>query len=417
MITYLYTYCPPHFSKTKVYSAKREILFKKSITMNHSAIRKIRKYLQKVIFKNSTLIQPISDSDLTKYSIDTEEQKKRIKFHLKKVGKQISPNKKPRIYIAVHHVNWELDNLVKPWTDLGDVEHYDWGEAYDQFDPRWSEKKRIFCNDLMEKVRSSHKREPIDIFFSYLSGNWIYPDLIKEINKLGIITINFSFDDKLKFWGIQTEHGLTGNAEIAPEYDICITCQSSDDVAKYVYVGGNPLFFPPAANPNTINSNIPLKDIGISFIGKKYGVRTRVIETLLKQRIPISVYGSGWPSGEISSKEKQDVLSRSLINLGFGYIDDSDNKVGLKERDFEVPLTGGLYLTTYNPDLEQCYALGNEIECYKDFPDLVKKIKYYLGHPEEAKRKGLAGRNRVLNDHTWKKRFGMVIEMLYKDSI
>lgn len=375
------------------------------------------KYLKRVIFKKKALLQPISDSALAKYYIDAEQQKKRIRSHLKKVGKHILPNKKPRIYVAVHDVNWELENLVKPWKDLGRIEHYDWEGEYDQYDPQWNEKKRNFCNVLMEKVRTAHQREPINIFFSYLSGNWIYPDLITEINKLGIITINISFDDKLKFWGVQTEHGLTGNADIAPAFDICITCQSSDDVSKYVYVGGNPLFFPPAASPNTFISKDIVKDIKISFIGQKYGVRAKVIDELLKQGIPISVYGKGWPSGELSFKEKQDVLSRTLINLGFGYVDDSDNIIGFKERDFEVPLTGGLYITTYNPDLEACYILGNEIECYKDLSDLVDKAKCYLSHPEEAKRKGLAGRNRVLSDHTWKKRFGMIIDMLYKETI
>ena len=372
-----------------------------------------------MIFKNKTprLLQPISNSELEKYYINFEQQKKRISSHLEKVGKQISPNKKPRIYAAVHNVNWELDNLVKPWNEFGHIEHYDWGAAYDQYDPRWNEKKRVFCNELLEKVRISHQKVPINIFFSYLSGNWIYPDLITEINKLGIISINFSFDDKLKFWGFQTEHGVTGNAEIAPAFDICITCQSSDDVSKYVYVGGNPLFFPPAANPNTVNYKDTKKDIVMSFIGQKYGERAKVVDTLLKHGVPISAYGKGWPGGELSFKEKQDVLSRTLINLGFGYIDTSDSIVGFKERDFEVPLMGGLYITTYNPDLEACYVLGNEIECYKNISDLVEKTKYYLSHPEEAKRKGLAGRNRVLGEHTWKKRFGMVIDMLYKETI
>ncbi len=392
---------------------------KESNVVSRLIVRKIRKHLNRVIFNNKTprLLQPVSDSELAKYHIDFVQQKKRIRSHLEKVDKQITPNKRPRIYAAVRHVNWELDNLVKPWSDLGHVEHYDWGETYDQYDPQWNEKKHAFCNELLEKVKTAHKREPINIFFSYLSGNWIYPDVIAEINKLGIITINFSFDDKLKFWGFQTKHGLTGNAEIAPEFDICITCQCSTDVSKYVYVGGNPLFFPPAANPETFKQSNVQKDIPISFIGQNYGMRAEFVKRLLKQGVPISVYGRGWPSGELSFIQKQDVLSRSLINLGFGYIDDSYTIVGFKERDFEVPLTGGLYLTTYNPDLESCYLLGDEIECYKSFTDLLHKTQYYINHPQEAKRKGLAGRDRVIQDHTWQARFSMIVDLLQEEMI
>ena len=267
---------------------------------------------------------------------------------------------------------------------------------------------------MIERVRIAHQKETIDIFFSYLSGNWIYSDVISEINKLGIITINISFDDKLKFWNVLTEHGFSGNADIAPLFDICITCQSSADVSKYIYVGANPLFFPPATNPNLNNfENLP-KDIEVSFIGQKYGARSEIIGMLLDNGIPLTVYGEGWPSGMVTTEEMQNIFSRSLINLGFGYIGASNKVVGLKERDFEGPLSGGLYITTYNRDLKSCYKLGEEIESYKDSSELLRKVKYYLNHPEKAKSKGLRGRNRVLEDHTWEKRFGMIINLIRK---
>jgi hypothetical protein len=371
-------------------------------------------YLINSIIKTRTRqpYQPITDKGLEKYYINFEQQKNRIKVHLEKSHKNIPSNKKPRLFVAIHDVNWELTNLVEPWNSIADIEHYDWGDKYDQYDPKWNEKKCIFCNELLDRVKDSHKKEHLDIFFSYLSGRWIYPDVISEINKLGIITINISFDDKLSFWGDKNKNGLSGNAEIAPAYDICITCQSSNDVSKYVYIGANPFFLPPAANPNTFDFEETTKDIPISFVGQNYGRRSEAIDMLLKHGIPISVYGKGWPSGEIGFSEKQGTLSRTLINLGFGYVGDSNHIVGLKERDFEIPLTGGLYITTYNPDLEACYILGDEIECYKDYSELVDKAKYYLSHPEDAKRKGLAGRERVLKEHTWKKRFGMVTDLL-----
>ncbi|MBA3074160.1 MAG: hypothetical protein FP831_11225 [Anaerolineae bacterium] len=180
--------------------------------------------------------QTISNCSLNKWEIDFEQQKERIKNHLSEVNKGISPNVKPHIFIACHHVNWEFNNLVEPWFELGEVEHYDWGENFNQYAPDWNIKKRQFCNELLEHIKTAHQKHPIDIFFSYLSGNWIYADVISEISKLGIITINISFDDTLKFWDQLTETGFTGNADIAPFFDICITCQNSAAVAKYIYV-------------------------------------------------------------------------------------------------------------------------------------------------------------------------------------
>ena len=103
------------------------------------------------------------------------------------------------------------------------------------------------------------------------------------------------------------------------------------------------------------------------------------------------------------------IYSRSVVNLGFGFIGNSPHLTGLKGRDFEVPLMGGLYLTTYNQDLENCFILGEEIDCYRNETDLLSKLQYYITHPDIALNIGAAGRNRCLLDHTWTNRFKIIL--------
>ena len=74
-------------------------------------------------------------------------------------------------------------------------------------------------------------------------------------------------------------------------------------------------------------------------------------------------------------------------------------------------MSGGLYLTQYNHELEDCYEIGKEIVCYRNKEELVEKIRYLLDHPEEAEEIRQAGYKRALKDHTWEKRFENIFRM------
>ncbi|MBI5307878.1 MAG: hypothetical protein HZB37_06020, partial [Planctomycetes bacterium] len=146
-----------------------------------------------------------------------EEQLGKIKEHLAKTGKTLGCKERPRIFAAVHHVNWEKYGLVNGWSGIADVIHYDWGTAFNQYAPDWRQVgKPAFNQELLRRVESAHHEKAIDIFFAYLSGRWVYPDTIRTIGNMGLLTINISLDDTVMFRGLQEPGGLSGNAEIAP---------------------------------------------------------------------------------------------------------------------------------------------------------------------------------------------------------
>lgn len=341
------------------------------------------------------------------------EQIRRIRTFLQSTGKTPQPKNKPRVFVAVHHVNWEKHGMVDAWADIADIIHYDWGDLYDQFTPDWHTKGKLSFNaELLQRVTAAHQKQPLDLFFSYLSGRWIFPTTIPQINQLGIITINIGFDDKIKFYGFREQTGFSGNAEIAPGYDLNITCQTASDVQQFTSVGARSIFLPPGGNPSAFSPSEMEKDIPVSFIGQCYGVRPRLIEWMQNQGIPIQTFGKGWPSGEIPLEKMKEIYSRSLINLGFGFIGDSLQLTGLKGRDFEVPLTGNLYLTTYNQELETCLRPGHEMDCYCNPNECFNKIRYYIANPSLAAAIGRAGRERCLREHTWTQRFRDILAIL-----
>jgi len=350
--------------------------------------------------------------------ISHKECRPRIQSRLKKRRENnelpVNLPDQPRIFFAVKQVNWEKTGLVDSWREIAEVIHYDWGEKYNQYNRRdWQKTgKYLFNEELLERVKREHLKQPIQIFFSYLSGRSVFPRTIKQISEMGIITINIGFDDTRSFRGKKRRTGWTGNMEIAPTFDICITCQNRNDIVKYLKAGANPIFFPPGGNHQFWASKSPSSNrtIPVSFVGQNYGRRQKIINRLRKAGIPVATYGKGWPEGEISQEKMLEVYNSSLITLGFGYIGKT-NLLGLKGRDFEVPLTGTAYLTTYYEELARYFLPDREMLFYSNEEDLLRKVRYYLDNPEKAKEVGLDGRKKGLAEHTWEKRWQEILEV------
>ncbi|MEI7639789.1 MAG: glycosyltransferase, partial [Syntrophus sp. (in: bacteria)] len=103
--------------------------------------------------------------------------------------------------------------------------------------------------------------------------------------------------------------------------------------------------------------------------------------------------------------------SRSLINLGFGGVIGFSDAYCLKGRDFEIPMSGGLYLTEHHPELERVYEIGEEIVTYRGFEDLLEKIRDLLANPSGAEAIRQRGHERARRDHSWEMLFEKVFDI------
>lgn len=313
-----------------------------------------------------------------------------------------------RIFAAFRHVNWENYNFQPALEAFGDVIRFKWLDSYDQYDPKWHfGGKQQMNHNLLKAVQSAHKDKPIDLFFGYLSGRWVFPGTLRAIREMGIPLLNICLDDRTKFYSSLEPTGYAGMADIASTFTLCWT-STEDAVRLYESVGARAIYLPEGANPEVYKPiEVPF-DIDVSFVGQCYGQRPKVIEYLRSQGINVQTFGRGWPTGEISVNEMVKIYNRSRINLGFAAVGNSTDICCLKGRDFEVPMSGAFYLTQYHPELERCFEIGKEIVCYRDVSDMAEKIRYYLDHPEEAERIRKASLQRALRDHTWVGRFDHV---------
>ena len=228
---------------------------------------------------------------------------------------------------------------------------------------------------------------------------------------MGIPTVNMFLDDRTKFYGRLEPTGFAGMADIANTFTLCWT-STEDAVKLYELVGARVIYLPEGANPNVYKRMDSQFDIDVSFVGQCYGQRPKTIEYLKNKGLSVQTFGRGWATGEIPVDELVKTYNRSRINLGFGTVGDSTDLFCLKGRDFEVPMSGGFYLTQYHPELEQWFEIGKEIECYRDMDDMVEKIRYYLSHPDKADEIRNAGYERATKEHTWVHRFRMAFKEL-----
>jgi len=316
------------------------------------------------------------------------------------------------IIALYHHYNWENEAFKPSLEKFGLVRHYDWFNDFDYQHKDWHKSMKAKINlELINQVNNWMNESRADVIFSYLSGELVEPETLRAIRKHGVPMINLALNDKEHFIAKIKNGRAWGTRDICRYFDLCWT-STEDALVKYCVEGALPLYLPEGANPDIHKPYDVEKSIDVSFVGQCYGNRATVIDELKRRGINIVAYGTGWPNGPLPTEEMVRMYSRSKINLGFGGVAGHKNTFCLKGRDFEIPMSGGLYMTEDHPELAVAFRLGEEIITYFSLEDLVMKIKYYLTHPLEAEAIRKKGYDRALKDHSWEMRFEKIFHIL-----
>lgn len=317
-----------------------------------------------------------------------------------------------QILAIYHHYNWENESLKPSLEKFGTVRHYDWCEEFNHQEKAWHRSiKSKMNNELIRRVKLWTREDSTDVIFTYLSGEIVTPETVRDISNFGIPMVNLCLNDKEAFVG-KVKKGLAmGVRDICRYFDLCWT-STEDALEKYCVEGALPIYLPEGANPEIHKPYNVEKTIDVSFVGQCYGNRPEIIQKLKQQGIHVKAYGYGWSDGSLSTQEMVEMYSRSKVNIGFGGVSGYKDTYCLKGRDFEIPMSGGFYLTEYHPELKGCYELGEEIAAYTDFDDLVKKIRYFLSNQQKADSIRKKGMQRALNEHTWELRFGKIFQLM-----
>jgi spore maturation protein CgeB len=227
-----------------------------------------------------------------------------------------------------------------------------------------------------------------------------------------------------------------------------------------------------AANPKYYKPLGLDSEYDVSFVGMNYAKRAAYMYHLLASGINVNCFGGGWvkPKGfqgikketrnylrilqlitgrspqkrfEIASIIKDYELSKNLranysehlflpvnddemvqifnkskINLGFleVYTRGLDGSFLVQQhlhlREFEVPMSGGLYFTNYSDELTEFFEPGREVVVFRNDHELLDKVRFYLNNSGEAEKIREAGYKRAINDHTYQARLKSVFSNL-----
>lgn len=377
----------------------------------------LKKYRRQYrIWKNNRRLQKEKEYYVQKFtelglSIPDEQT---LKQELKKRFPHLAVKAKGKLSIIAlyHHYNWENEALKPSLEKFGRVRHYDWFNRFNHQSKGWHKSLKAAMNqDLIYRINTWMDEEKADVIFSYLSGEIIEPEILQAIRSHGVPLVNLALNDKEHFVGKIRFGRAFGARDICRYFDLCWT-STEDALIKYCVEGALPVYLPEGANPQIHKPYDIKKTIDVSFVGQCYGNRATVIAELQNRGIAVKAYGLGWPDGPLSTEEMVKMYSKSKINLGFGGVAGFKETYCLKGRDFEIPMSGGLYLTEDHQELNLFFKPGEDILTYSNIDELVSKIDYYLDHPIEAQSIRSKGYERSLREHTWESRFNKIFRLM-----
>lgn len=267
---------------------------------------------------------------------------------------------------------------------------------------------------LLDFIEQS-KLVKFDLIFCYGLPWDICPDAIREIKeRFGLPIVNISLDDKNWWDEIHRGDKASGLKHFSSIYDLNWV-SSKISVGWHWIEGGQALYLPEGVNTEVFCPQA--RDLNykydVVFVGSKFGYREKIMKILKKTGLNILVVGPGWSSGPIGEVEMIKLFSNSKILLGSGDMGYSRWLTNLKGRDFEAPsVGGGVYLTTFNSDLAECFKISTEILCYRGVEEMVEVIMRTIKRDDEIELMARLSRERSIRDHQWLNRFHSVTNFL-----
>ena len=100
------------------------------------------------------------------------------------------------------------------------------------------------------------------------------------------------------------------------------------------------------------------------------------------------LYSEEMPKAFYVSKINLNITSRSIDS-------------GIPQRVFDIMASGGFVLTNYQPELEEYFEIGKDLEVFHDLDELIKKVDYYLAHEEARIRIAMKGYRKVREKYSY----------------
>lgn len=321
---------------------------------------------------------------------------------------------RPSIFLVGTEYEQERAGFIQGLSKCGDVialtradGSYGLRPSIGSFDRETIEEN---SRQLVRQVDAAVLRDRVDVLIGTMVAQYVSLEALQHVRRRGIPVVNIAMDDRLiDHWGTHGDTRL-GAIGLTPGTDLVLQT-TPEYVPRYLLEGCPAVFWPFGSDPELFGPRTP-KRYDVGFVGNNYGWRSELIQTLLSAGIRVECFGRGFPNGHIGADTVPRILGESRIVLGVGTIAHSRRIVTLKLRDFDGPMSGSLYVTTENPDLQGLFRVGEEMVTYRSPSDCIRILRYYLDHEDERESIAAAGRRRAVADHTWERRITEALGLL-----
>ena len=308
----------------------------------------------------------------------------------------------------------------------------------------------LAIDELIENYGKDHlnnelarisKMNNYDLIFFFMFKDEFYKSTLNYIkNDLSIPTVAWMADDHWRF---------ENYSKFWANYFSLIVTTDKNSLSKYFKNGNTNVHLSQwACNHNLYKPNIKQVKYKTTFIGMCYGNRLNNIRILNANEELVKCWGKGWDKGKISLNKMNEIYSNSNINLNFSqssyqkniktfikiFINkDYNNKFRLnnldiilanlknfnspvkkqiKGRVFEVTGCKGFLLTENCENIQEYFDLNKEISVFDNINEAKEKIKFFDKNPSLTKKIAEEAYIRVINNHTYEKRFLEIFKKL-----
>ena len=246
------------------------------------------------------------------------------------------------------------------------------------------------------------------VMFSMFFGDDIDPEALRQVRDTSLVpVVNWFCDDHWRYDSF--------SRVLAPSLTLSVTTDFGA-AARYRTDGLRCLLSQwgvPGSRISALEPDASPRD-RIAFVGQTYGRRESVLEDLERLIVPtnLAVYGYGTTNGRITVDEMYSLFNSSLASLNFADSWNPDPSIPrpsqLKARTFEVPGAGGVLITQSSAELHEYFNIGSEIFVADTTDEIVETVRFIRENPEDRLRMSIAGRQRVMDDHTIERRLEAV---------
>jgi spore maturation protein CgeB len=219
--------------------------------------------------------------------------------------------------------------------------------------------------------------------------------------------------------------------ELAPHFDAVFTIQRGEFHDSLRSLGvPNVLYLPCAANPH-VHAPLVLSDedqrrfnSDVSFVGAGYPNRQRLFARL---GLPgMKIWGNDWPKDcaalslvqengrRVTTEETAKIYNAGKVNLNLHSSPHHDdvNPHGdfVNPRTFEIAACGAFQLVDHRSELNELFAVGDELAVFHNGDEIPPLVNYYLTHEEERRNLAQRARQRVLREHTYTHRMQTALQ-------